>query len=316
MKKRQRTRNSAIDQKPDKTTGIKLPQLEDRSYLAYLRLTPRPFMQLASGHFPSGTQTSPHNHDCLALHGCLQGPLILCTSEGDVPLDAGMFCLIAPGISHCWRNEGQYSAATMGLLLDTTKTGGWPAGTGIKDCCAALDEHVRGVRQFNTANDPELHNSFWLASDFLTAERPRETLALTGVLLTLFAQIKERICTTQAIPNSGQDEAQSIRRLLLARVRDNLSINQIACEIGISPTSAKDFFRSAFGCGIMSYFNQLKIWQAKRLLNDATLTVEQVSVQLGFASPSYFSRVFQKFAGVTPKEYRLRGKKSSTRPAS
>jgi AraC-like DNA-binding protein len=98
--------------------------------------------------------------------------------------------------------------------------------------------------------------------------------------------------------------AQRIRRLLLARVSERLSISQIARETDSSPTRAKEAFREAFGCGIISYFNQLKIWQAKRWLSDPTLTVDVVSDRLGFANAGYFSRVFQQQTGETPTEFR------------
>ncbi|MGQ0635979.1 MAG: helix-turn-helix domain-containing protein [Planctomycetaceae bacterium] len=148
------------------------------------------------------------------------------------------------------------------------------------------------------------HGVYWLAADHLTAEEPRETLALTGVLLGLLGQIMERLVARPAPLRADLDDAQQIRRLLLARVRDRLSIHQIARESQTSPTRAKALFRAAFGCGIMTYFNQLKIWQAKRMLNDPSLTVDQISNQLGFSSPSYFSRVFLKQTGESPTAYR------------
>jgi AraC-like DNA-binding protein len=110
---------------------------------------------------------------------------------------------------------------------------------------------------------------------------------LSGVLLTLLVQIKQRLAgAAQSLVREDEDGAQQILRLLFARVQDRLTVGQIAREVSMSPTRAKQAFSEAFGCGIMTYFNQLKIWQAERFLNDPSLTVEQVSYQLGFSSPS------------------------------
>ncbi len=303
MSKRRRARN--LETGPTRARGASgAPSLEDRSYLAYLRPTPRPFLHFASGHFPADTLTQPHSHPCIALHGCLQGPLTLCTPDGELPLEAGVFYLIAPGYRHSWRNEGRHTAATLGLLLDTANPGRWPAGAGTERCCRELHARVSGLHRFSTSSDADLHRSFWLAADHLTAEQPRETLSLSGVLLTLLGQIKERLSGTAQARAAEQDAAQRIRRLLLARVRDRLSLREIAREAAMSPTRAKQAFSDAFGCGIIAYFNQLKIWQAKRLLTDPSLTVEQISHQLGFSSPSYFSRAFLKHTGESPKSYR------------
>ncbi len=110
--------------------------------------------------------------------------------------------------------------------------------------------------------------------------------------------------TEQAAP--PDDVAQQIRRLLLSRVNDRLSINDVAGQVGVSPTRAKAAFRKAFDSGIIAYHNQLKIWQAKRLLCDLSLTVDQVSGKLGFSSHSYFSQVFFQHTGETPSDFRHR----------
>ncbi len=288
---------------PRKTAA---PAIADRSYLAYLRQVPRPFRHFTSGHFPAGTVTQPHSHPCMALHGCLQGPVTLHTQAGDHPLDAGALCVIGAGIGHHWVNAHRQTAATFSVLLDAEHAGRWPNSSGVADCCRELQRRVRGVTCFRAAGDRELHHAFWQAADHLTAERPRDPLALVGALLSLLGLVRERLGTDQPTSPARTELAQEIRRLLLARVSDRLGIKAIARELGASPTLIKQAFRAAFGCGIMSYFNQLKIWKAKRLLGDPSLTVEQVSAQLGFANPAYFSRVFSHQTGESPTVFRRR----------
>lgn len=286
--------------------SARAPGLEDRSYLAYLRPTARPFLHFASGHFPPATVTQPHAHQCVALHGCLQGTLTLCTSKGDFALDAGVFYLLPPELPHSWKNPGKSAAATMGVLLDLASPGRWPAGAGVEACCRELQGRIHGPHRFATAGDRELHRSFWMAADHLTAEQPRDSVALSGSLLILLAQMRERLGGAAAVNAADQSVAQAIRRLLLARVRDRMSISEISREAGASATRAKELFREAFGCGIITYFNQLKIWQAKRLLDDRSLTIEQIANELGFSSPSYFTRAFTRHTGQSPKAYRNR----------
>jgi AraC-like DNA-binding protein len=287
--------------RPDKQIA---QSFADLNYLANVRPVPRPFMQFVSGHFAANTVTRTHSHPCIALHGCLQGPLVLCTSQGEVPLDAGLFCLLAPGMKHHWRNPAAQSGSTIGLLLDAKHPGRWPAGAGVEDCCRKLSRLVTGVHRFSVTGDDELQHSFWLAADHLTAVAPRESIATVGTLLTLIGQCAARLEGHNEQPAPANDVAQEIRRLLLARVCDRLSINDIAKQLSVSPTRAKEAFRKAFGSGIISYHNQLKIWQAKRLLCDLSLTVDQVSHKLGFSTPSYFGQVFLRYTGETPKQFR------------
>lgn len=283
--------------------GLTQATYPDQSYLAYLRPTPRPFVRFTCGHFPSGTVTYPHSHACLALHGCLQGPLTLVTPDREHELDAGVFLLIPSQLKHHWRNDSEHTGATLGLLIDTDNPGRWPATAGVDVACRKLKKLVQRLHRFNCAGDRELQHSFWIAADHLTADGPREPMATAGALLTLLAQVVERIEGKTSQTREG-DIAQQIRRLLLARVHERLTIAEIARELAISPTVAKEAFRSAFGSGIIAYFNQLKIWQAKRLLCDPSLTAEQVSHRLGFANPAYFSRVFRQLTGETPGAFR------------
>ncbi|HUY91008.1 MAG TPA: AraC family transcriptional regulator [Pirellulales bacterium] len=278
--------------------------ITDLSYLAYLRATPRPFLQFVSGHFPPGTVTQAHSHPCIALHGCLQGPLSLVLSQEETPLDAGAFYLLAPGVRHYWRNDGRQTGATLGVLIDAQRPGRWPSGAGVEECCGKLARAVQGIHRFNAAGDDELRLLFWLAADHLTALEPRETAATVGALWALVAQCTARLAAAPDSAAEPDDLAQRIRRLLLSRVNDRLSINDVARELQVSPTRAKEAFRKAFDCGIAAYHNQLKIWQAKRLLCNRTLTVEQVSRKLSFSTASYFSQVFLQHTGETPREFR------------
>lgn len=297
-------RNSyARGARPDKHI---VESFSDMSYMAYVRTTPRPFMQFVSGHFPQNTRTRPHSHPCIALHGCLQGPLLLATDRGDQLLDAGGFCLIAPDVRHHWRNQGDHTGATLGLLIDADHPGQWPAGAGVEECCQKLTRLVQGVHRFNMTREDELRHSFWLAADHLTSVQPRNSVSIIGALLTLLGHCIEQLEGKPAEVAPANDVAQQIRRILLSRVGERLSINEISKELAVSPTRAKEAFRKAFGSGIVAYHNQLKIWQAKRLLCDPALTVEQISRRLGFSSPSYFSQMFSQHTGESPTEFRHR----------
>lgn len=280
--------------------------LADSSYLAYLRNTPRPFMRFVSGHFPPATVTHLHGHPCIALHGCLQGPLSLVTPDAELPLDAGVFYLLGPGVKHFWRNTGRQTAATFGLLIDAEHPGRWPAGAGVDDCCRKLVRHVKGIHKFNTAGDDELRHLYWMCADHLTSLEPRGAAIVTGALLALLGQCVARLAGSSETVGSSDNVAQQVRRLLLSKVNDRLSINDIARQIGVSPTRAKEAFRNAFNSGIIAYHNQLKIWQAKRLLGDLSLNIEEVSNRLGFSTHSYFSQVFLQLTGESPSEFRRR----------
>ncbi|WP_299465293.1 AraC family transcriptional regulator [uncultured Gimesia sp.] len=273
------------------------------SYLAYYHPTPGPFARFTSGHFPPKTTTQKHNHSVIAMHGSLQGPLTLLTPEGGYELDSGDFCMIGPGVDHHWFNEGPHTASTIAFLIDLERLGEWPEQSGVAEACRELETLVKGVECVKTAGNPDLQHAFWRMADQLIAEHPHRMVDITSRLLLFLSLILNHFAPT--VSGKIQDDvAQRIRRLLINRVNDRLTIPEVAREVHVSPTLAKTAFRKTYGCGIMAYFNEIKIWQAKRMLSDPTLTVDQVSRKLGFSSPAYFTRAFRKLSGETPSSFR------------
>jgi AraC-like DNA-binding protein len=285
-------------------TPANLLQGQEPNLLAHFQPTPRPFYLFGSAAIPVGVVTRMHSHPIISLHSCLQGPLTLLTPAGEQVLDAGTFYMIAPGIRHHWRNDGCHTAVSMGFLIDVHHTGAWPAASGLRECCRELHRLVRGLHRLSVVGDSELQQTFWALADHLVTERPRPCITTVGLICTLLGLVVERLGQSSEATAAQTDVAQQIRRFLLTHVDEQLSIGEVAREVGMSPTRAKQAFHRTYGCGIISYFNQLKIWQAKRLLCDPTLTVDQVSRKLGFSSSSYFNRVFHRFTGESPTDYR------------
>ncbi|QDV53969.1 AraC family transcriptional regulator [Gimesia fumaroli] len=273
------------------------------SYLAYYHPTPGPFARFTSGHFPPGTTTQKHNHAVIAMHGSLQGPLTMLTPDGRQVLDSGDFCMIGPGVDHHWMNEGPHTASTIAFLIDPERLGEWPEDSGMVEACRELETLVTGVHTISSAGNPDLQHAFWRMADMLIAEHPHRNLDVTSSLLAFLSQVLENL-SPAVTANTEDDIALQIRRLLLNRVNDRLTIPQVAQELHVSPTQAKTAFRKTYGCGIMAYFNEIKIWQSKRMLCNPSMTIDQISRKLGFSSPAYFTRTFRKLTGETPTDFR------------
>lgn len=87
-----------------------------------------------------------------------------------------------------------------------------------------------------------------------------------------------------------------------------LSLKEIADYAGLSASHFSTLFQKKTGYSPLSYFSQLKIQQACQLLDFSGLKINQISLNLGFDDPLYFSRVFTKTMGTSPSEYRNKKK--------
>ena len=95
---------------------------------------------------------------------------------------------------------------------------------------------------------------------------------------------------------------------VLTFIRDNLhrplSRAQLARVAGLSPTRFHYVFESEMGRAPMVYVRDLRLVQAKQLLIQTTLGIQQIAERVGFNDAYYFSRVFRKSTGQTPSGYR------------
>ncbi|MEG1688441.1 MAG: helix-turn-helix domain-containing protein, partial [Hafnia sp.] len=68
----------------------------------------------------------------------------------------------------------------------------------------------------------------------------------------------------------------------------------------------KQLFRQQTGMTISHYLRQLRLCQAKRLLRRSEYRISEIATRCGFEDSNYFSVVFTRDAGITPREYRQR----------
>ncbi|MBQ7045832.1 MAG: helix-turn-helix transcriptional regulator [Clostridia bacterium] len=81
-----------------------------------------------------------------------------------------------------------------------------------------------------------------------------------------------------------------------------LTVPQIAKLCNISESALKQTFKKYSGIGVMEYFNNVKVKYAIGMLYKGS-TIKEVSKALGFCDPNYFSTVFKRVTGVSPKNY-------------
>lgn len=132
------------------------------------------------------------------------------------------------------------------------------------------------------------------------------------LLIHLYAQFSQN--GGKAIPLNRQNYYDAkfamIKAYMKAHLHENLSMADICRATGFSVSTVKRIFENQTDCGAVHFFLKLKINEAKRLFTETELTVTEVAEQLGFSSVHYFSRLFKKFTGCSPKGYTQAGCKT------
>lgn len=89
----------------------------------------------------------------------------------------------------------------------------------------------------------------------------------------------------------------------------NISLISVARHVGMSSAHFSTIFSQIAGKTFISYLTGLRIERAKALLSDTDMRLSAIAMEIGYNEPNYFSHVFRKLEGITPKEYRARYQK-------
>lgn len=91
---------------------------------------------------------------------------------------------------------------------------------------------------------------------------------------------------------------------------ETLSLNQVAKEINISANYLSAVFSQEMGATFTEYVTGRRMDKAKELLRSTDKRSGEVAVAVGYRDPHYFSFLFKKTQGCTPRDYRGGGKRS------
>lgn len=138
---------------------------------------------------------------------------------------------------------------------------------------------------------------FWKES-LMRASKENIDLSAESILLYSFSRFS-------ALTPKGSSLINKIIELTEENFKDNsFSINTVAEELGYNTKYLSHIFKEKSGVTYSEYLRDLRIKYAISLFDHGIDSVKNVAALSGFSDPLYFSTVFKKCVGVTPKEYK------------
>lgn len=155
---------------------------------------------------------------------------------------------------------------------------------------------------------------FLTLSDGYTIENLRYTTSLLHFYLGSLRYLPlYRKFHKKAFEN--EEQAHAITNAALKYMEENIerqiTLQDLAQYTGYSASHFSSIFKSNTGHSPLSYFNILKIKKACELLDTTDMKINQISCKVGIDDSYYFSRLFTKTVGISPKKYRESNKFSS-----
>ena len=213
---------------------------------------------------------------------------------------------------------GSVALEPKGLHFDVHCVRARPAPQWIMDVEQALftrriEETVPGGRVELTAHlnitDPRIVTLCRLLQADLEAGCPAGPLYGELLASALAVQLVRQCsagATTLDPPRGGLSPA-SLRRVLEyieANLHNAVRLDVLAREVGVSAFHFSRLFKQSTGSSPHQYLLHRRLDRAKTLLRQRAMPLADVSTSTGFADQSHFSKVFRRFTGITPSDYR------------
>ncbi|TCS78082.1 AraC-like DNA-binding protein [Muricomes intestini] len=125
---------------------------------------------------------------------------------------------------------------------------------------------------------------------------------LSQVLSLLLAEVYYR---EKVDESSVQDKhVTMVIRFMYKNLTKQLTLEEISREVDLSKSYLNSIFKEQTGRSPVDFFLHLKMQEACKLLQSTDMYIYEVSTKMGYTDPYYFSRIFKKVVGVSPKEYK------------
>jgi transcriptional regulator GlxA family with amidase domain len=104
----------------------------------------------------------------------------------------------------------------------------------------------------------------------------------------------------------GDETVLEAQNRMETDLADNTSVDKLASDLGVSPRHFKRRFKQATGHTPLTYLHLLRVEVAKQKLEATRETVDEITCQVGYQDSNSFRRLFRKYTGLSPREYRSR----------
>jgi len=97
---------------------------------------------------------------------------------------------------------------------------------------------------------------------------------------------------------------QAARAYIDEHYADDIVLADVAAASNISASRLSGLFKEETGSSVMSYRNELRLVKAAQLLLQSNLRIADVGSRVGYPEQAFFSRIFRKYLGMSPRQYR------------
>ena len=251
-------------------------------------------LNVSSSRYGGDWHSVPHTHNHTELFFIVSGKGQFLIEDRVFPVDVNNLVIINPNVTH---TEDSLNAQPLEYI-------------------------VLGIDGIELATSENSNGQFCILDHF-------ESVEISSCLRNILREMEQKntgyedICqaymeiliirlmrsTSLAVPEEPQiistnRQCAAIRRYIDMHFKESLTLEQLAEESHMNKYYLSHAFKREYGVSPINYMISRRIEESKYLLAETDLSMSQIAQLLGFSSLSYFSQVFRRTQGISPKEYR------------
>jgi two-component system response regulator YesN len=181
-------------------------------------------------------------------------------------------------------------------LLITSK----PKKQNAINCCIRIYNYI--IATLQSLDNPKAFNE-----SFSNSSNTINQLMSSGTFEDAIVWLKQLNTTINnynlLVTSKSNNLIDHAKEFILEHIDTKLTLNSVANYLNITPSYLSYLFKKECNRNFVDYTNQLKIDKACKLLNEKQHLIYEIAYMLGFDNAYYFSKIFKKYKGITPKEY-------------
>jgi AraC-like DNA-binding protein len=248
------------------------------------------------GYYPeaSGHRMRRERHDDNLLIYCVSGRGSVRAGDWVGAIRPGTVVLLPQGLGHHYEAHPRDPWTLYWVHFQGPSTGIFMQYLGYREGSPVVEAGVSPVLVAAFTNLMEVRRTGYSTRAFINA---------SNQLRHLLSQMALEIRAHQGRSSSNFDLDQ-VHGFMLEHIDQPLTLDQLAARANLSKYHFSTRYKQLTGYSPIKHFLNMKMEHACHLLDSSDLSVQAIAAAVGYEDPLYFSRLFSKTIGLSPRAYR------------
>lgn len=253
-----------------------------------------------------------HKHDFAEFVYIVSGNCRQYINGVPYEVQKGDLIYIGPGETHAFASDevvSSYDIYVRPELIYNKLLSDQPNDLLALSLCREFSAEISNIApcvSFRGADLPEIENLLSAMQTESFQNTPGKNLVLTGYFMVLITKFLREIRKKQmcSFDRQLQKIMPEILQYIEENYRNSLSLEELAEKSFYNPSYFSRIFKELYGKTLTEYITEKRIGEAVKLLEDESLSIEEICHKIGYGDKKHFYKVFKQKMELTPGQYR------------